>query len=198
MLGLKAQNIIGLMQISWLKRRRRYHTCLYYSRQEGANPWRRVLPDVTSSVARCDQKRWSHESEGIVLAGVGRPLLPRWRRRRPATGVSFSLEWMNHTQLRQDFARQCGQHYKTEVGWLPSKCYFKIQGDTSGWAKPPLDINKTKVPFWPVQVRPRPSQNRTFPLMSTGGLAQPDMSPSITYMNVLWDSSWNQNDDTSC
>ena len=28
----------------------------------------------------------------------------------------------------------------------------KIQGDTSGWFKPPVDI-KSKVPFWPGQVR---------------------------------------------
>ena len=29
-----------------------------------------------------------------------------------------------------------------------------VQDDTSGWAKPPIDI-KTKVPFWPVHVRPK-------------------------------------------
>ena len=54
-----------------------------------------------------------------------------------------------------------------------SSCIFTkaIQGDTSGGAKPPIDI-KTKVPG---QARQR--QNGTFVSMSTGGLAQPDVSP---------------------
>ena len=51
-----------------------------------------------------------------------------------------------------------------------------VQGDTSCWSKPPVDI-KTKVMFWPGQVRA--GQNGTFVLMSMGGLNQRDVSPCI-------------------
>ena len=51
-----------------------------------------------------------------------------------------------------------------------------LQGETSGWAKPPVHI-KSEVPFWP-GLR-WTGQNETFVLMSMGGLAWPDVSPCI-------------------
>ena len=59
--------------------------------------------------------------------------------------------------------------------------FTDVQGDTSRCAKPPVDI-KTKVPLWPGQARP--GQNRTFVLMSTGGLNQGDISP-CTCLNFI-------------
>ena len=54
----------------------------------------------------------------------------------------------------------------------PWRCSSQIQGVHSGCAKPPVDI-KTKVCF---RIKPV-YYNRTFVLMSMGGLAQPEWSP---------------------
>ena len=48
--------------------------------------------------------------------------------------------------------------------------FRRVQGDTSGCAKPSVDI-KIKVLFWP--------RLATFILISTGGFAQRDVSPCI-------------------
>ena len=58
----------------------------------------------------------------------------------------------------------------------------KIQGDTAGSSKPPVDI-KTKVPLWPGQARP--GQNVTFVLKSAGGLELPAVSPCMLYSDYI-------------
>ena len=56
-----------------------------------------------------------------------------------------------------------------------------VQGDHSACAKPPVDF-KTKVPLWPVQVRP--GQSGTFVLKSIGGFTQHDVSPCTNWLKM--------------
>ena len=55
-----------------------------------------------------------------------------------------------------------------------------VQGDTSGCEEPPVDIKTTA---WP-------SQNRTFVLMSTGGLVQPDVSLCTSNFKYQTKGKW--------